>query len=63
MPTSDIACVDRGEDINPVTALQIGQQNDIMLVRICVVQDAIFPLGTPVNLSFDPDKAHLFPAA
>ncbi|QYZ69380.1 ABC transporter ATP-binding protein [Neotabrizicola shimadae] len=25
-------------------------------------QDAIFPLGTPVNLSFDPDKAHLFPA-
>jgi len=26
-------------------------------------QDAIFPLGTPVNLSFDPDKAHLFPAA
>jgi multiple sugar transport system ATP-binding protein len=26
-------------------------------------QDAIFPLGTPVNLSFDPDKAHLFPVA
>ena len=25
-------------------------------------QDAIFPLGTPVNLSFDPEKAHLFPA-
>ncbi len=43
LPTTAVACVDRDEDIEPVTALQIGQQNDIMLVRICVVQDAIFP--------------------
>ncbi len=42
-PTSDAACVDREEDVNPVTALQIGQQNDVMLVRICVIQDAIMP--------------------
>lgn len=56
MPTSDIACVDRGEDINPVTALQIGQQNDIMLVRICVVQDAIFPL-TGIGLGLPKDAA------
>jgi hypothetical protein len=35
-----------------VTQLQIGQQNDVMLVRVCVVQDAMFPtsgigLGLP----------------
>lgn len=43
MPSTNVACVDRDEDIQPVTALQIGQQNDIMLVRVCVIQDAIFP--------------------
>jgi hypothetical protein len=43
MPTTPVQCVDREEDVNPVTALQIGQQNDIMMVRICVIQDAILP--------------------
>lgn len=43
MPTTSIQCVDREEEVNPVTALQIGQQNDVMLVRICVIQDAILP--------------------
>ena len=52
LPRTDVACVDRAEDVQPVTALQIGQQNDIMLVRVCVVQDALFPttgigLGLP----------------
>lgn len=43
MPSTGVTCVDRGEDVQPVTALQIGQQNDVMLVRVCVVQDAMFP--------------------
>jgi hypothetical protein len=43
MPTTDIQCVNREEEVVPVTALQIGQQNDVMMVRICVIQDAIFP--------------------
>jgi len=52
LPTTGVSCIDRAEDIQPVTALQIGQQNDIMLVRVCVVQDALFPttgigLGLP----------------
>jgi hypothetical protein len=52
LPTNRVACVDREEDILPVTQLQIGQQNDVMLVRVCVVQDAMFPtsgigLGLP----------------
>ena len=52
LPGNSVACIDRSEDIQPVTALQIGQQNDVMLIRVCVVQDALFPttgigLGLP----------------
>jgi Flp pilus assembly pilin Flp len=52
LPTTHVTCVNRDEDIQPVTQLQIGQQNDVMLVRVCVVQDAMFPttgiaLGLP----------------
>ncbi len=48
------ACIDRSEDIQPVTALQIGQQNDIMLIRVCVVQDAMFPI-TGIGLGLPKD--------
>jgi hypothetical protein len=43
LPATDAACIDRTEDIQPVTALQVGQQNDIMLIRVCIVQDLMFP--------------------
>ena len=43
LPKTDVACVDREEVIQPVTVLQIGQQNDVMLIRVCVIQDALFP--------------------
>lgn len=43
LPTEAVECVDRVEDVNPVTVLQIGQQNDLMLVRVCVTLDAMFP--------------------
>lgn len=54
VPTSQVGCVNRTEDIQPVTMLQIGQQNDVMLMRVCVVQDAMFPttgigLGLPLD--------------
>lgn len=42
MPTADAACVDREEEIQPVVVLQIGQDNDLMLVRACIVQDVMF---------------------
>lgn len=54
LPTSSVVCIDRSEDIQPVTALQIGQQNDIMLVRVCVVQDAMFP-STGIGLGLPKD--------
>lgn len=52
MPSTGVQCMDRSEDVQPVTALQIGQQNDMMMVRVCVIQNAIFPttgigLGLP----------------
>lgn len=54
LPTTAVQCVDRSEDVQPVTVLQIGQQNDIMLVRVCVVQDAMFPTtGVGLNLPKD----------
>jgi TadE-like protein len=43
LPSTAVTCVNRDEEIQPVTVLQIGQQNDVMLVRVCVIQDAIFP--------------------
>lgn len=55
LPTSGVACVDREEDIQPVTALQFGQQNDVMLVRVCVTQDAMFPT-TGIGLGLPKDS-------
>lgn len=43
MPISPTTCANRDLDIQPVTSLQMGQQNDLILVRACIVQDAIFP--------------------
>jgi hypothetical protein len=56
MPSAGITCVDRSEEIQPVTQLQIGQQNDVMLVRVCVVQDAMFPT-TGVGLGLPKDDS------
>jgi hypothetical protein len=44
MPDEDEPCVTRDDEIiQPVTEIVPGQQNDLMLIRICVTVDAIFP--------------------
>lgn len=44
MPDGDEPCVTRDIDIiQPVTEVVPGQQNDLMLIRVCVTVDAIFP--------------------
>jgi hypothetical protein len=54
MPDTPTQCINRDEEIDPVVALQIGQQNDIMLIRVCEVQNAIFPsTGIGLGLSVD----------
>lgn len=55
MPTDRVSCVNREEEIMPVTQLQIGQQNDVMLVRVCVAQDAMFPT-TGIGLGLPKDS-------
>ena len=53
LPTNNVACMDRVEDIEP-PSFELGQQNDVMLVRVCVVQDAMFPT-TGVGLGLPKD--------
>ncbi len=54
LPTSNVACMDRVEDIEPAVVFDEGQQNDVMLVRVCVIQDAMFPT-TGVGLGLPKD--------
>lgn len=54
LPTNNVACMDRVEDIDPAVVFEQGQQNDVMLVRVCVVQDAMFPT-TGVGLGLPKD--------
>ena len=39
----DPDCRDRLDDIKPPKNFQNGQQNDLMLIRVCAVVDPIFP--------------------
>ena len=44
MPATDEPCVTRTDQIIvPVTQITPGQQNDLMLIRVCVTVDALFP--------------------
>lgn len=55
MPATEVACVNREQDVQPVLTLQIGQQNDVMLMRVCIIQDLIFPTtGIGLGLPTDP---------
>jgi hypothetical protein len=44
-PSRGADCIDRAPegDIDPSTEPDIGTQNELMLVRVCVLQKAIFP--------------------
>lgn len=43
LPTTNTICRDLQTTVVPVVQLNIGQQNQLMLVRACLVQDMIFP--------------------
>jgi hypothetical protein len=54
MPGTPATCINRDAEIQPVVALTIGQQNDVMIVRVCEIQDAIFPTtGIGLSLAVD----------
>jgi Flp pilus assembly protein TadG len=53
-PTDSTTCVDRDAHITPSTTFNPGTEHQIMLVRVCVIQDAMFPTtGLGLNLAQD----------
>ena len=43
MPSGQMACVDRDDDINPVTQFEQGTANELMMVRVCAAVRPILP--------------------
>jgi hypothetical protein len=43
MPADAIPCIDRSETINPLDSVDPGVMDNLMLVRVCVATDALFP--------------------
>lgn len=43
LPTTSAECRDLSQPIKPSTVLQIGAENELMLVRVCIIADALFP--------------------
>jgi hypothetical protein len=59
MPDIPQTCINRREDAEPVISLNVGQQNDLMLLRVCVALDAMFPAtGIALNLPLDDDGGY-----
>lgn len=53
-PTTVPACINRTEEIVPVTQVSGGGSNDLMMLRACLIIDPIFPtsrlgLGLPLD--------------
>jgi hypothetical protein len=54
LPGNVMTCVSRSENTEPAVQMQIGQQNEMILVRACIIQDAIFPsTGIALQLPLD----------
>lgn len=58
-PIAPEHCINRREEGEPVLALNAGQQNDLMMIRVCVVLDAMFPsTGIAMKLQLDRDGGY-----
>lgn len=55
-PANQITCVDRDEEIQPVTTFTPGLGNDLMIVRACVVLDPFFA-STPMVMELPKDAS------
>lgn len=56
LPPLDAPCIERAEAITPAVELTPGAEHDLMLVRVCLLYDPLFPttgwgLGLPVDAS------------
>lgn len=55
LPSANTACSERDDEaVQPVVTFVPGSENEMMLVRVCVVQDAMFPTtGLGADLPLD----------
>jgi len=57
-PAEAVACVDRDEPIDISLSFDPGVENEMMLVRVCLIQDAIFPnTDFAQGIAFEGDAA------
>lgn len=56
LPPREVTCRDRSQNLQPVVNFTIGQQNQIMLVRACVIVQPLFP-GTGVGAMLRKDAS------
>lgn len=56
LPDTPPACIDRDEEITPVTTITAGGSNQMMIVRACMVVDPLFPT-TPWALQLPLDTS------
>ena len=63
-PDQRVACVNRDEDINPVLDFTPGSENEVMLVRACIIADPFFS-STPwvMEMPVDASGAYSIAAA
>lgn len=55
IPTSNVPCVDRANNVTPTTNYTVGGSNDLVFLRACIVVNPWFPFtGFAANLSVDP---------
>ena len=55
MPATRVTCIDRDAAIQPLVTMDVGSNNEIMLVRACVLVKAIFPsTGLGEKLMYGP---------
>lgn len=64
MPATPVACRDREQPLQPVVSFTPGAQNQIMLVRACVLVEPVFPgVGLGAGLRKDPQGGFAMVAA
>lgn len=54
--SNEVDCVKRDQTIQPVVKFSNGQQNELMLIRICAVVDPVFP-GVGVGRTMPKDSS------
>ena len=59
MPAGNTACADRSDPADAVIEPEIGADNDLMMVRACIIQDALFPsTGIALKMDLDPSGGY-----